>query len=258
MIRFRFALTPMDRVLAWGSPEAPRLHWFGLTDGWYWIELGDRELLRYAPRTLAVRQSGSGPAAPPHPYVDYYVARFWEDLLALAQAADEPVPAGLDAFAASDPGQWHGRDRELDWGDEVRAAASWHDQHSLDFGYLGSPPSIWAWRTTADRHDNVTVTWRHPGHEVIEFTAGSLAQATVPAGTFRAAVRQFDVEFMAAMGRRVAELERAGPPAGVEVDLERLQAEQQDRTTWLSKRLQVEPRTDWAAVRAGAAQLLRQ
>jgi hypothetical protein len=28
--------------------ETPRLHWFGLTDGWYWIEVGELRLLQYA------------------------------------------------------------------------------------------------------------------------------------------------------------------------------------------------------------------
>ena len=39
--------------------DTPSLHWFGLTQGWYWIEAGGPE---------------------PLPYVDYYVVRLWEDL----------------------------------------------------------------------------------------------------------------------------------------------------------------------------------
>ncbi|XVU21087.1 DUF5984 family protein [Actinoplanes sp. CA-054009] len=44
MIRFRFELYPLDEVSPWGG-EQPRLHWFGLTEGWYWIEIGGHELL---------------------------------------------------------------------------------------------------------------------------------------------------------------------------------------------------------------------
>ncbi|WP_442929507.1 DUF5984 family protein [Micromonospora sp. WMMA1949] len=51
MIRFRFELYPLDEVSPWGRDQ-PRLHWFGLTEGWYWLEAGGQELLR---RTEATR-----------------------------------------------------------------------------------------------------------------------------------------------------------------------------------------------------------
>ena len=47
MIRFRFGLYPVDEVSP-RSGEQPRLHWFGLTEGWYWIQVGEHELLRYS------------------------------------------------------------------------------------------------------------------------------------------------------------------------------------------------------------------
>lgn len=34
MIRFRFELYPLDEISPWGSDQ-PKLHWFGLTEGWY-------------------------------------------------------------------------------------------------------------------------------------------------------------------------------------------------------------------------------
>ncbi|MEV6791726.1 DUF5984 family protein [Streptomyces sp. NPDC051320] len=49
-MRLRFELTPLDRVVPWG--ERPVLHWFGLTDGWYSVELGGHEVLRYSERTV--------------------------------------------------------------------------------------------------------------------------------------------------------------------------------------------------------------
>lgn len=58
------------------------------------------------------------------------------------------------------------------------------------------------------------------------------------------------------MERLLATLEQAGPPAGVQTDPERLRAERRDRATWLARRPQKEPETDWAAVRAGVAHLM--
>jgi hypothetical protein len=56
----------LDEVSPWGRDQ-PTLHWFGLTEGWYWIEADGHQLLRWT------RPDG------PHPYVDYYLARLWEE-----------------------------------------------------------------------------------------------------------------------------------------------------------------------------------
>ncbi|QUQ72257.1 DUF5984 family protein [Kutzneria sp. CA-103260] len=63
-LRFRFRLTPLDQVTPWSSEYWP--HWFGLSDGTYWIELDGHRL-------LCGRDGG--------PFIDYYVCRFWEDLV---------------------------------------------------------------------------------------------------------------------------------------------------------------------------------
>lgn len=44
---FRFRLRPVADVMAWGDAENQHLHWFGLTDGWYWLDAGGSELFRY-------------------------------------------------------------------------------------------------------------------------------------------------------------------------------------------------------------------
>jgi hypothetical protein len=246
VIRFRFALTPMDRVRPWGR-EDPHLHWFGLTDGWYWIELGNQELLRYSPETL--RRDGLGPR---HPYVDYYVVRLWEDLIALTPVVMQPVPGDLERFMATD---LHDRP-DLDDGDDAWSAAIWHGEHSLDLGYLQNAPRVRAWHILTDDHDAITVTWKHQHDDDIVFTATPVGEVTVPAEAYLTAVRRFDSELMAAMHERITELEQTGPPHGVRIDMDGLRAEHLDRATWLSKRLRSEPNTDWAAVRRGAQRIL--
>ena len=113
-----FGLTPLDQVRPWGR-ERLKLHWFGLTDGWYCIDLGDHELLRYTERTVrALRGDGDGSA--PHPYTDYFVVRLWEDMIALLSAAMEPVPDDLVGFVAGNPLRWSWEDAP-----EADAAAEW-------------------------------------------------------------------------------------------------------------------------------------
>ncbi|GAA4595882.1 hypothetical protein GCM10023194_66560 [Planotetraspora phitsanulokensis] len=239
----------MGEVSPWGH-EGRQLHWFGLTDGWYWIELADHELLRYSTETLQ-RHRTDGPGAR-HPYVDYYLARLWEDINAMTPTVLQPVPTDLLDFVASDPDAWRPMDSEA-----ALSAAEWHAEHTLDLGYIREPPRIRAWRTVSDDFDTVTVTWRHDDEGDIRFTADPAGQVMIPAESFLAAVRQLDQELMTAMERRISVLERTGPPDGVQLDLHALRAEHVNRATWLTQRLQTELETDWAAVRAGAEDLLR-
>jgi hypothetical protein len=258
-IRFRFGLTPLDQVRPWGRRERPVLHWFGLTDGWYVIDLGDHELLRYSERTVRrLRGGGDGPS---HPYVDYYVVRLWEDLLALLPAALEPVPEDLAAFVARDSSDWHWEDTP-----EVEAAADWHGNRTLDMGYLRVSPHVRCWRTVAGEGDvmgdavgdAMNVSWAHhpdPENE-IEFAGPATGQVTVPTSAFVAAVVELDRALLEAMERRIGELEAAGPPPGVELDLEQLRREHRDRAGWLRRAREYAYVTGWDAVRAGGRVLL--
>ncbi|MES4909339.1 MULTISPECIES: DUF5984 family protein [unclassified Streptomyces] len=265
MIRFRFGLTPLDQVRPWGSSERPVLHWFGLTDGWYVIDFGDHELLRYSDRTVRrLRGGGDGEGAegsegggPAHPYADYYVVRLWEDLLALLPAALEPVPEDLAAFVACDSSDW--RWEETEETPEAEAAVEWHSDRTLNTGYLRVAPYIRCWRTVSGECDVMTVSWAHqsdPEGE-IEFAGPATGQVTVPTSAFVAAVTELDRALLEAMERRIGELEATGPPPGVEIDLEQLRREHRDRAGWLERARRYTYVTDWAAVRAGADALLR-
>ncbi|MEV4300255.1 DUF5984 family protein [Microbispora rosea] len=238
MISFRFVLTPLGRVAPCGH-EDRTLHWFGLTDGCYRIELADHDVLRYRQETVR------------HPHIDYYVARLWEDVIEMTPAVLEPVPADLLDFVAGDSDAWGPVNSDV-----ASTAAVWHDEHTLNLGYLLQPPRIRAWRTVGDGLDVVTVTWRHDDDGDIRFIAPPRGQVVIPSESFLATVRRFDHDLMNAMRRRIRALERTGPPKGVDVDVERLRAEHADRITWLGRGLQHAPETDWSAVRAGATELV--
>jgi hypothetical protein len=76
----------------------------------------------------------------------------------------------------------------------------------------------------------------------------------VDAGQFVAAVEEFDRELLSAMEARIAEVE-ASPPIGVEIDLDQLRREHEDRSGWLERARDWHRSTDWNAIRAGAALL---
>jgi hypothetical protein len=252
MIRFRFELCPLDEVSPWGRDQ-PNLNWFGLSEGWYWLEIDGHELLR---RTRL---------EDPHPYVDYYLARFWEDVTVLTPDVLEPVPADLQPFISSETAQWvcHPLEFVADGDDDpdtpdhpVVTAASWHGEHYLDFGYLRNAPRLQFWRTVCGDRDEITVDWRHQDDGEIGFTVGPAARFRLSTAAYLDAVRTLDRELMNTMRQRVEELEHRGGLPGVEVDVSGLRQDHEDRAHWLDRSLDRSPKTDWDSVRQGARRLL--
>src|SRR4051812_35106988 len=85
---FNFVLRSPEQITQW----AKSLHWFGLTDGWYWLHLGDQEVPR------SVKRSAEAPDG--LSYVDYNVVRLWEDLLDILPEILEPVPPDVAALTS--------------------------------------------------------------------------------------------------------------------------------------------------------------
>ncbi len=87
---FEFELRPLDQVKPWGTPADPNLHWFGLTDGQFWIQVGEHRLFEYH---QASRNHSGAPQ-----YCDYQVARLYEDIISLVPHALVPVPDDLQHY----------------------------------------------------------------------------------------------------------------------------------------------------------------
>lgn len=139
---FNFNLTPLEQIRPSGAESGNTpLHWFGLTDGAYWIQVDDVALFEY---TEAAR-AAFGCAQ----YCDYYVVRLYEDFTEILPHILEPVPERLTPhISGSGAAQW--KDTIAAWrdGKDVMhddksfdlwdAATSWFSQRSLDTGYLSS------------------------------------------------------------------------------------------------------------------------
>ncbi|MGE5611778.1 MAG: DUF5984 family protein [Bacillota bacterium] len=92
---FQLRLRPVDDIQPWGEP--PHLHYYGLTDGCYWMRVGKDELFRYTPEVLAcwkseAREQGLHFDTFGEPYDAYQVKRLDEDLDNVLPYALEPVP----------------------------------------------------------------------------------------------------------------------------------------------------------------------
>ncbi len=90
---FNFVLNPVHQVVPWGSER--KLNWYALTEGRYWLDVGEQELFRYTEEFL--RHCKTPSIAPPACYEDYFVARLWDDLHDILPFVIEPVPADIAA-----------------------------------------------------------------------------------------------------------------------------------------------------------------
>ncbi|MBF6341812.1 hypothetical protein IU450_38925 [Nocardia abscessus] len=248
MMRLRFELVPVEQAGPWG-PER-RLHWFGLTEGWFCLDVGGIELLRYTEQTLASFPLDGSPAAPP--WADYYVVRLWEDMLTALPYILEPVPDDLVDFVAAGSAEWADTDDlEIPL---IDAAYSACGQRCVDTSYLRFGPTLRWWRTLAPV-DTVIVDWQFavdPDGK-IAFTAPLSGRTSVSTDEFVAAVTDFDHRLLEAMQQRVDRLAATGVPPGVELDIPGLVGEQAQRRTWLPQALAQQVGIDWDAVRAAAA-----
>lgn len=237
MIRFRFQLRPLADVVPW---PGGRLHWFALTDGWYWIEVGGHKLFHY-PADM------DGPGTP----VDYYVVRLWEDLQAVLPAVLEPVPADLADRMSSDLDAWHTTGVE-----DAEAALDWFWGHILYTSYPVDAPNIVLWRSVGDL-DMITVDWRHRAGAGRGCTVPPQGRASVSTESFLRAVEEFDRDLIEAMGHRIAEIEAHGVGPDIQLDVDQLRQEHQERSISLANALKQNRSTDWPVVRDGVMRLFR-
>lgn len=278
---FNFRLRPMGEIDPWGpipSPDArtpdwsrrPNLSWFGLTDGWYWLDAGGTELFRYGQAHLehwARKHAGERwlERTEGLPYVDYQVSRLWEDVLDMLPDVLEPVPQPLVPALRID-GWWTAWEREAaaalamalpkrEAGDLLYCASRWLGKRFLASGYLVSGPDIVIWSDGQDVH----IQWDnrdrliegHPAWDAL------LGQHTMPVEAYIEEVRSFDARFIRRMRDRVAMAQAEWARPDVALD-PHLASEHRDRSQWLSRRLkrgaQREP-IDWDAVLAAIARI---
>ena len=196
---FNFALRPLKEVIPWGPNR--RLHWFGLTDGWYWLQVGDAILFEY---TQAILNVWSLPISEPFSrYADYQVARLWEDLRDLLPAALEAIPADILEQSPFVEKVWdyiergEGPDIFDPFYDVVETATNWWGMRGLSRGHLVASPHIEIWRVADVMHvgwnnrqclvDGVQVWTATSG--VVEFPFESFLVETK---SFRDRVASFD------------------------------------------------------------------
>jgi hypothetical protein len=204
-IRFRFVLRPVEEL-----SDDWRATWFFLTDGWYWIEVGEVELFRYSDQFVAAQKTPDGLSVLPYPA--YPVARFWEDLLQLVRQALVPIPSDI-AARLTDLEAWKAYLKSIgcllssyleatsERFDRADKAYWWWGSHrQLSFGHLYLP-RIFLWRVA----DTMYLHWDDAcadQESVSEFAASPKGTVTFSVDALVDAVTEFNDALFSEMKRR--------------------------------------------------------
>lgn len=259
---FNFRLKPLNEVTPWGGPDKPNLHWFGLTEGEFWIEVGDSTLFHYS----AEAQNLFGGS----PYCDYYVVRLHEDLLEHAPYLLEPVPPDLqplllamisledgapsplrrrlDAYYDSDGPD----DQRLD--DAVGCVSEFLGRRQIVASYLVDGPqlafwsdSVWTnfvWNTEISAKDAVR-RWSAPS-----------GGTKMPREVFTKELTRFHERLFAEMGARVTAVLQGALSPNIQIDIAGLLYDHEKRRREIEAALRPpERQTDWDAVRAAIREI---
>jgi len=97
MALIEFNLKPLQDVMPWGDEPNQYLHWFALTDSFYYMELGDVQLFCYSDEILEFwSKEYPGCNSKNEPYMDYQVVRLYEDVLEILPDVIQPIPEAIE------------------------------------------------------------------------------------------------------------------------------------------------------------------
>lgn len=222
-VAIRFELRALNDVVPWGDEQTGlRLHWFGLTDGWYDVVIGGHRLYSCVDDVRGI---------------DYQVVRLWEDLIEVAPSALESIPESLAARLADIDAWmlWVEKVCDLDdHRDLVSVALQWWFWRGLSASHLVGAPTLHLWCYG----DELRIHWRSsprgPDGPVWSSPNGD---AITSANAFRELLLKFDRDLFAAMEARVESVAKNWSRPEIEIDAEALRREQADRATWLQRAL---------------------
>jgi hypothetical protein len=244
-----FELLKVEDIMPWGTGTDRKLHWFGLTDGFYWVSTPLGEALRYTEAALAEFNRKS-----PYcdsPYLTYQVAQIFQDIQQVLPYALEPVPADIaeivtnpDWIAKGDA--WFESDQSSsELREEWWEAIEWWNYRSLDTAYMVHGPTFQFWRVEdqisirSDSNEAVESIWKLPRGEF-----------SLDVQSFTSSCESFLQRVIDQMQTRVDCINQQGwLRKDCVLDIPLLNREQRDRAALIKTIKDRRPNTDWNVAR---------
>ncbi len=251
-----FKLHPLESVLASLSAGGGDLTWFALTQGEYWIEVGENTLFEYSAHAWPDGMR----------YCEYPVARLHSDLMEMLPSILEPVPASLAPYL-------FGEESAACWD----AWTAWCDRHGAEIGhehaqaleeallalasgrqhiadYLAPPTRFVSWSDQEDVHfawDN-----RHAMLHGEPVWTAVYGEYQMPRRDFIEEMQAFHTSLMEQMAARVEQVLSGALPPKVRADIDMLQREHAQRYDALHDGLNREAQTNWQKVESAIDEIM--
>jgi len=257
-VLFNFNLVPVEKVSPWGKAGSYSLHWFGLTDAEYWIQVGDTALFEYSENA---RAAGTGR------YVEYQVVRLYEDLLEMLPYILEPVPTHLIQYFTGETARvwentysdWCDRNCDLPDKEQVNrifdAAIARTGKRWLDSSFLTPSASIRIWSDASGVH----IDWDNRKKMYAGLPAWTADHGTIQLSRseFIDEVRSFHSRLMTEMSARVERVLAGALSSEINVDLPGLVREHDQRTQSLDIAMRLSGNTDWSQTEWAIQEILK-
>lgn len=263
MALFDFKLKPLQDVMPWGDEPNKNLHWFGLTDGFYYMDLGDVQLFRYSDEILKLwSKDYQDSNYINEPYMDYQVVRLYEDILEILPDVIQPIPEIINSYISTKEKQrdWEKRINEDDVDfeneeeyDTYANATEWLFFRRLKG--LGGSPGIIIWRV----EDTIHIRWDNASikQDGINTWATTEGEYELPFNNFMSEVESFHNRLIKNMGERVNAISKNNPLPHIKIDIDELQKEQVERAGELNETLSKKPNIEsWDKVILANKELL--
>lgn len=251
MALVNFRLKHPDTIIPWGDAPDTSMHWFGLTEGEYWLDFNKATLYEY---TKAISADGV-------PYVEFQVARLLEDWTGIFESIAAPVPDGFYSIAETSNYlyRFYGAvnkflenlpEDAVEAYDRYDKAIEWIYSRTLTAMHLNYAPGVSFFRNK----DKLAIVWKADylvGNNVPVWTAQN-GEIEMEYAVFVREIEDFGGRFFAAMDTQV-ELAVAKDWGETKINKEHLVKEQQERRVAFEKKLAVlkgegVKRTDWDLV----------
>jgi hypothetical protein len=257
MSLFEFKLKNLSEVLPWGEEPDLYLHWFGLTDGIYYMNVGDEQLFRASTAVMEHWKKDYHNINVNDVYVDYQVVRLYEDLLEKLIDMLQPVPSEIQQLIATQEKQehWTTQLREIfestdseEIEDLYSVATEWWNYHrNLSTMHLSEGPNIWIW----NYGETIHIRWNNELKNVDGIQPWSTVRGdyTLPLEKFREEVTYFHERIMNEMAYRIKKLMTDNPIPHINIDIRSLEKEHEERKNSLNEAIAKTPNvTSWDTV----------
>jgi flavodoxin len=256
-----FKVKSPENIVPFGREPNTSMHWFGLTDGDYWLKLRDKTLYEYSDAKMQLWNGR------PTRYSGYYIVRLIEDLTDLFPVIAESVPASLYDIAKTYSSLNDLQEKNYawidTWPDEETADSAANDQQhdlltrwvytrTLYSSHLKGGPHLSFFR----HEDKISLVWKADqvdDNEIPYWTAGN-GQLEMDYHDFIYQVEDFGNRFFPAMAAQIA-LAVDRDWGSTKLDKARLVQEQQERKADFERQLAIlkqgtSIKTDWDPIKA--------